>query len=168
MECHHPARPAEHRLPLGVTLISTIGQALSDILSTLGLMAAIFYLLTAGTAVWYYRRQITSSAANFFLGGVLPGLGAAFMAFVVIYSVVTGSLNGVEEVWGLGLALLGLVLSFISSRAGKARFYSDPSVSHGDTVEAELAGAEVGAEGGAEGGAVGGAVGGAGVADESA
>lgn len=106
------------------------------------------------------------------LGGVLPGLGAAFMAFVVIYSVATGSLNGVEEVWGLGLALLGLVLSFISSRAGKARFYSDPSVSHGDTVEAELAGAEVGAEVGAEGDAVGdavgGAVGGAGVADESA
>jgi hypothetical protein len=70
--------------------------------------------------------------------------------------VVTGSLNGVEEFWGLGLALLGLVLSFISSRVGKARFYSDPSVSHGDTVEAELAGA------------VGGAVAEAGVADESA
>ena len=62
------------------TLISSIGQALSDILSTLGLMAAIFYFLTAGTAVWYYRRQITSSAANFFLGGVLPAVGAAFMA----------------------------------------------------------------------------------------
>jgi amino acid transporter len=144
------------------TLISTIGQALADILSTLGLMAAIFYLLTAGTAVWYYRRQITSSAANFFLGGVLPGIGAAFMAFVVIYSVVTGSLNGVEEFWGLGLALLGLVLSFISSRVGKARFYSDPSVSHGDTVEAELAGAGAGAA------AAGGAGAEAGVTDESA
>jgi hypothetical protein len=48
-------------------------------------------------------------------------------------------------VWGLGLALLGLALSFISSRTGKASFYSDPSVSHGDTVEAELAGVEAGA-----------------------
>jgi hypothetical protein len=76
---------------------------------------------------------------------VLPAIGAAIMAFVVIYSVVTGSLNGVEEVWGLGLALLGLILSSISSRVGKAPFYSDPSVSHGDTVEAELAGAEAGA-----------------------
>jgi hypothetical protein len=76
---------------------------------------------------------------------VLPAIGAAFMAFVVICSVVTGSLNGVEEVWGLGLALLGLILSFISSRVGKAPFYSDPSVSDGDTVEAELAGAEAGA-----------------------
>jgi amino acid transporter len=121
------------------TLIGTIGAALEDIVDTLGLMAAIFYLLTASTAVWYYRRTITSSPANFFLGGVLPGLGAAFMAFVVIYSLATGSLNGVEEAWGLGLALLGLILSFVSSRTGKAPFYRDPSVSHGDTVEEELA-----------------------------
>jgi hypothetical protein len=67
------------------------------------------------------------------------------MAFVVIYSLATGSLNGVEESWGLGLALLGVILSFVSSRTGKAQFYSDPSVSHGDTVEAELATATEGA-----------------------
>jgi hypothetical protein len=141
------------------TLIGSIGAALGDIVDTLGLMAAIFYMLTAGTAVWYYRRQITSSAGNFFLGGVLPGIGAAFMAFVVIYSVATGSLNGVEEVWGLGLTLLGLVLSFISSGrtvlfarvpfistgGGRPAFFSDPSASHGDTVEAELAAAGTGA-----------------------
>jgi hypothetical protein len=54
-------------------------------------------MLTAGTAVWCYRRQITSSA------------------------------------------------SFVSSRVGRAPFFSDPSVSHGDTVEAELAGAEAAA-----------------------
>ena len=120
------------------TLISTVGSALADIVATLGLMAALFYLLTASTAVWYYRRSITSSLGNFFVGGVLPGLGAAFMAFVVIYSLATGSLNGVEEIWGLGLALLGVILSFISAKRGKAPFYTDPSVSHGDTADAEL------------------------------
>ena len=60
-------------------------------------------------------------------------------------TILLGLLNGVEEVWGLGLAVLGLVLMFVSSRVVKARFYSDPSVSHGDTVEAELAGAAGGA-----------------------
>lgn len=120
------------------TLISTVGSALADIVATLGLMAALFYLLTASTAVWYYRRSITSSLGNFFVGGVLPGLGAAFMAFVVVYSLATGSLNGVEEIWGLGLALLGVILSFISAKRGKAPFYTDPSVSHGDTADAEL------------------------------
>ncbi len=122
------------------TLIGPIGQALGDIVSTLGLMAAIFYLLTAGTAVWYYRRTITRSASTFFLGGVLPGLGAAFMAFVIIYSLATGSLNGVEIAFGFGLALLGLILSFVAQRVGHSSFYTDPTTSHGDLIEEELAG----------------------------
>ena len=122
------------------TLIGSIGTALGDIVDTLGLMAAIFYLLTAGTAVWYYRRVITRSASSFVLGGVLPGLGAAFMAFVIIYSLATGSLNAVEIVFGFGLALVGLVLSFVAERAGHSPFYTDPATSHGDLVEDELAG----------------------------
>jgi amino acid transporter len=122
------------------TLIGSIGQALDDIVSTLGLMAAIFYLLTAATAVWYYRRSIAANAGNFVLGGILPGIGAAFMAFVIIYSLATDSLNGVEIAFGFGLAVFGLVLSVIAQRVGKSPFYSDPMSSHGDTVEAELAG----------------------------
>jgi amino acid transporter len=124
----------------GSTLIGSIGEALGDIASTLGLMAAIFYLLTAGTAVWYYRRTITASAANLILGGILPGLGAAFMAFVIIYSLATDSLNGVEIAFGFGFAVLGLILSFVSQRVGTSPFYSDPTVSHGDTIEEDLAG----------------------------
>ena len=54
----------------GTTLIGSIGKALSDIVSTLGLIAAIFYLLTASAAIWYYRRTIMSSASDFFPGQV--------------------------------------------------------------------------------------------------
>jgi amino acid transporter len=122
------------------TLIGPIGQALGDIVATLGLMAAIFYLLTAATATWYYRGAIMQSAGNFFLGGVLPGLGAAFMAFVIIYSLATDALNAVEIVFGFGLAVVGLALSFVSQRVGHSSYYTDPTTSHGDTVEAELAG----------------------------
>jgi amino acid transporter len=114
------------------TLIGSIGTALSDIVSTLGLMAAMFYLLTASAAVWYYRRVIAASASNFILGGVLPGLGAAFMAFVIIYTLAKGLLDGVEIGFGFGLAAVGLVLSFVSQYTGKSRFYSDPTTSHGD------------------------------------
>ncbi len=121
------------------TLIGPIGQALGDIVATLGLLAALFYLLTAATAVWYYRRVITSSPANLVLGGVLPGLGAAFMAFVIVYSLATGSLNGIEIVFGFGLALFGLVLSLIAARVGKSPFYRTPTVSHGEQAATELA-----------------------------
>src|SRR5215472_1283277 len=118
----------------GSTLIGTIGKALNDIVSTLGLMAAIFYLLTASTAVWYYRRTILASTGNFILGGILPGLGAAFMAFVIIYILAKGLLNGVEIAFGFGLALFGLVLSVISKSAGKSSFYRQPMVSHEETA----------------------------------
>jgi hypothetical protein len=115
------------------TLIGPLGTALGDIASTLGLMAAIFYLLTASAAVWYYRRVIRSSTSNLILGGFLPLLGAAFMAFVIIYSLASDSLNGVEI--GFGFAVVGLIISFIVARTGHAPFYTDPTTSHGDHVE---------------------------------
>ena len=123
----------------GSTLVGSIGTALSDVVSTLGLMAAMFYLLTAVTAIWCYRRSIVSSASNFVLGGVLPAFGAAFMAFIIIYELATNALNGIELSFGFGFAAFGLVLSLISSRVGKAPFYSDPTTSAGATAEAELA-----------------------------
>jgi amino acid transporter len=131
----------------GATLFSSIGSALDNIVSTLGLMAAIFYFLTAFTAIWYYRKAITKSTGNFVLGGVFPGIGAAFMAFVIIYSLVTKQLTFTNIVFGFGLALLGLVLSFVSKGVGHAKFYTDPSTSFGDQVDAELDSPEPPSEG---------------------
>jgi amino acid transporter len=124
----------------GATLFSSIGSALDNIVSTLGLMAAIFYFLTAFTAIWYYRKAITKSAGNFILGWVFPGVGAAFMAFVIIYSLVTKQLTFTNIVFGFGLAVLGLILSFVSKGVGHAKFYTDPSTSFGDQVDAALDG----------------------------
>ena len=79
------------------------------------------------------------SAPDFILGGVLPGLGAAFMAFVIIYTLATGLLNGVQIGFGFGLAAVGLVLSFVAQRVGKSGFYSDPATSFGGRAEEEPA-----------------------------
>ncbi len=94
----------------GTTLFSSIGTALDNIVSTLGIMAAIFYFMTALTAMWYYRRVIMASTGNFVLAGIMPGIGAAFMAFVIVYSLATGSLTTTNMIFGFGLALVGLVL----------------------------------------------------------
>lgn len=125
----------------GSTLVGSIGNALSDIVNTLGLIAAMFYFLTSVTAIWCYRHSILRTTTDFLLAGVLPGLGAAFMGFVIVYELATNALNGVELGFGFGFAAFGLVLSFISSRVGKAPFYSDPTVSHGDGPPSELEGA---------------------------
>ncbi len=131
----------------GTTLFSSIGTALDNIVSTLGIMAAIFYLLTAFTAIWYYRKVITKSTGNLILGGIFPGIGAAFMAFVIIYSLATGQLTSTNMIFGFGLALVGLVLSFVSKGVGHAKFYTDPSTSFGDQVDAALDGPEPPSEG---------------------
>ena len=120
----------------GTTLFSSIGNALLNIVDTLGLMAAIFYFLTASTAVWYYRRTIARSVGNFVLGGILPGFGAAFMVFVIVYELATGALSGAEIGLGFGLALAAIPLSFVAKAVGHAKFYSDPTTSFGDKVEA--------------------------------
>jgi amino acid transporter len=131
----------------GTTLFSSINSALSNIVSTLGLMAAIFYLMTAVAAIWYYRRVIASSAGNLILGGILPGFGAGFMAFVIVYSLVTHQLTNTNLVFGFGLALVGLILSFVSAAVGHAKFYSDPTTSFGDKVEAAFDNPEPPSEG---------------------
>jgi len=111
----------------GSTLFDSIGQALEDILSTLGLMAAIFYLLTAVAAIWCHRHQVLTNAKDFILGALLPGFGAAFMAFVVVFSIASGSLDAVELAFGVGLVLFGFVLSAISRVVGRSPFYTDPA-----------------------------------------
>lgn len=121
------------------TLIGPIGKMLNDIVATLGLMAALFYLLTATAAVVYYRRKILASFADFFVGGLLPTFGAAFMAFVIIYELATDALNTVQIAFGFGLALLGLALSFVARAAGGGDYFSQPRQSYGDEEpDAEL------------------------------
>jgi amino acid transporter len=104
----------------GSTLIDSVGQALNDVVSTLGLMAAIFYLLTATTAIWCYRTTIVRTPKDFILGGLLPGIGALFMAF------------------GVGLVLVGFVLSFISKGVGKSAFFSRDRGTFEDELSPEI------------------------------
>jgi amino acid transporter len=114
----------------GVLEIGPIGTALSNIVSTLGLYAAIFYALTGAAALWYYRRVVLSSSSNLILAGVLPGIGVAFMLFVIIYSLVTHVLTPVALGFGFGLAALGIVLAFVSRFVSRAPYFTQlPAVS---------------------------------------
>jgi hypothetical protein len=112
----------------GVLEIGPIGTALSNIVSTLGLYAAIFYALTGAAALWYYRKVIFSSASNMILAGLLPAIGVAFMLFVVIYSLVTHALTPVAMGFGFGLAAVGIVLAVVSRLLTKAPFFTQPPV----------------------------------------
>ena len=50
---------------------------IGDAVIAIGLYIAFYYGLTAFACVWYYRRNLTSSARNLWMQGILPWLGGA-------------------------------------------------------------------------------------------
>ncbi|MGB6455933.1 MAG: hypothetical protein WBH47_15780, partial [Streptosporangiaceae bacterium] len=62
------------------------GNPIADAVTAIGLYIAFYYGLTAFSCVWYYRRTLTSSAWNFWMRGILPGLGGLIMYAAGFYS----------------------------------------------------------------------------------
>jgi amino acid transporter len=102
---------------------NSIGQALSNVVSSLGLIAILFYGLTGAAAVWQSRHARTRSPADFLLGAVLPGGGALFMIWVIVESIRSGATSRVILACGLGSVALGLVIAIFLARFGKSTFF---------------------------------------------
>jgi amino acid transporter len=55
---------------------------IGDAVIAIGLYIAFYYGLTGFACVWYYRRNLTSSARNLWMQGILPGLGGLMLYFL--------------------------------------------------------------------------------------
>jgi amino acid transporter len=125
---------------VGLTIISD--NILADSILSLGLAISFYYAIVAYSCVWYFRRQIFSSAHSFFILGLLPLLGALMLTGAFIksaydmldpeygYTVLFGV--GGAFVLGIGALLLGVVLMFAwyLTRESKPFF-------HGETLNDE-------------------------------
>ncbi len=112
---------------LALTLASgSIADALTNIVSSLGLVAILYYGLTAAAAVWQGRAQLRSSTSAFLAGGLLPGAGALFMLWVAIESVRTGAISGTALAYGGGSLCLGLAYAVALSRLRRVPFFQRP------------------------------------------
>src|SRR5262249_20061321 len=60
---------------------------IGDAVIAIGLFIAFYYGLTGFACAWYYRRNLLSSARNFFMQGILPLLGALILYFLGGWSV---------------------------------------------------------------------------------
>jgi amino acid transporter len=140
---------------VGLTLVSE--DILFDSIAALGLMIAFYYGITGFACVWYYRRELTKSARNFFLVGVAPLLGGVILTFVFVRSCKDLSADdagsttyfglGSPLVIGIGFLLLGPVLMAIWYAMGHRTFWqrrrevADPRVLENGQVAAEPASA---------------------------
>lgn len=109
------------------TLVSQ--NLLSALIGSIGLLIAFYYGLTGFACVWFYRRNLLTSARNFVMQGLFPLLGGLILLGAFIYAVrsywapdwLTDSDNknitifghGAVAVVGLGALLLGVVLMVI-------------------------------------------------------
>ena len=55
-------------------------------IASVGLGIAFYYGLTGFACVWYFRKVLTRSAADFLLKGVLPLLGALMLLYFFCYA----------------------------------------------------------------------------------
>lgn len=106
---------------VGMTFVSE--NLLADSIYSLGLAIAFYYAITGYACVWYFRRELFTSASNFFFKFLFPLLGAGLLTFAFVksaidmldpdygYTVLLG-VGGVFVV-GIGSLLLGVVLAIV-------------------------------------------------------
>lgn len=116
---------------LTLTAFETGGtrEVLSNIAGALGIIASLFYALTAVAAVWHSRTVLLKNAGNFILGGLWPALGAISLVAVVVESVLTRAVSPTVLWAGLGAATLGLPIALAIHYIGKVPLLSSSAES---------------------------------------
>jgi amino acid transporter len=94
-------------------------EMLSNIAGSLGIIASLFYALTAIAAVWQYRGVLLDNVGNFVLGGLWPALGAIFLLITVIEAVLTRAVSPAVLWAGLGASAVALPIALGIRYVGK-------------------------------------------------
>jgi amino acid transporter len=126
-------------LYVAMNYLSNGSSVIGDSVTALGVMIAFYYGLTGFSCVWYYRKDLTSSARNLWLRGILPLLGGLILWFVMFWalwynfvtpsnSYTTWTFPGTHRVIGgvfildVAAIVLGVVLMFVMWAARPAFF----------------------------------------------
>jgi len=109
---------------LGLTVFEAGGirDVLSNIAGALGIIASLFYALTAIAAVWRYRHELLRNPGNFVLGGLWPALGAVCLLAVVVEAVATRAVSPAVLWAGLGATALAIPIAIAIRWFGKVPF----------------------------------------------
>ena len=94
-------------------------EVLSNIAGALGIIASLYYALTAIAAVWQYRAVLLENTGNFVLAGLWPALGAIALLAVVVEAALTGAVSSAVLWAGLGAAAAGLPIALAIHYIGK-------------------------------------------------
>jgi amino acid transporter len=107
--------------------MSTGGFVIADAVIAIGLFIAFYYGLTGFACAWYYRKNLTSSARNLWMQGILPVTGGLMLFFLggwsiwLDYDVTTENDYTMWTIPGIGWQVGGaFVIAVIAALAGVA------------------------------------------------
>lgn len=106
---------------IGSNFLGSVGDILTNAISSIGLQIAFYYTLAGVAVVVAYRRVLLHSVKNFLLIGLWPAAGAAFMGWAFVVSLPGNDL--IVNVLGVGLIVLGIVPLVLFHRTAR-RYYS--------------------------------------------
>jgi amino acid transporter len=122
--------PAIASIVIGVILVavtwvyllaSSIESAFTALIDVSGVLYASFYLLTATSAIVYYRRRIFSNAWDAILIGLLPLAATGFLIWIV-YKSVAGAPQ--SQRWSLvGVVAAGLLVMLAARFILRSAFF---------------------------------------------
>jgi amino acid transporter len=112
-------------LYVAMNYMSTGGFVIADAVIAIGLFIAFYYGLTGFACAWYYRKNLTSSARNLWMQGILPVTGGLMLYFLggwsiwLDYDVTTENDYTMWTIPGLGWQVGGaFVIAVIAALAG--------------------------------------------------
>jgi amino acid transporter len=116
-------------LTLVYMLATGINGVLVNVVAVAGLLATMFYILTALAMVVYYRRRILSGFGDFFMAGVLPIGSAAFLGYILTRSLES---NPIGQAWTIAaIVASGFIVMLVARFAWKSVFFRLPRESYG-------------------------------------
>ena len=99
-------------------------ELLSNIAGALGIIASLFYALTAIAAVWQCRAVLLTNVGNFVFGGLWPALGAIALLIIVVEAVLTRAVSTTVLWAGLGATAVALPIALGVHYIGKVPLLS--------------------------------------------
>jgi len=108
-----------------VYLLSTsVANVFTDVIDITGLLYAGFYVLTAISAMVYYRRRVLTNLWDGILVGILPLGAAVFLVWIVEKSLATAPWS---QRWSvIGIVAVGVVMMLAARFVLRAPFFTIP------------------------------------------